>query len=151
MKKVLLFLLFFFFIFINTFAIDFDNLAKWNYEITKDAEDNYIVNLSVDIQDGWYIYAINVADGGPLPLFLSFQDSDNIKIIKDFSEITKAKKKYDDVFEMEVLYYQNNASFSASFSVENLSEVVLIIDGQACYIKDGTCVQVYEEIKIKLK
>lgn len=141
------------FSFVTIFANNTNNsdFAEWTYILSTTDDGNFEITLSVDIDENWYIYGMNIIEGGPLPLYIGFKENDNIKIIDEFTENHAPEEKFDKVFNMSITAYEESVEFSAI--IENNSKghiVTLIIDGQACYTKDGRCVQVYEEIEVEL-
>lgn len=132
-------------------AISFAQEASitWQVEQTRDADGSYILNITADISHDWYMYGMNMDEGGPLPLYLSFEDSDEKTTSVKFEEITKAKTMYDDVFEMDVMSYTDKVHIKCIFVPKTeVKSLDLIIDGQACNKKDGSCIQVYDSIPI---
>ncbi len=149
MKMKLLFLVLISLILIPVFANN-DNVSEWSYELRNMGGDKYAIVVSAKISEGWYIYGMNIPDDeGPLPLFIGFSELENIEIIEDFYEKEKPSELFDLVFNMTVTYYDNDSNFKSVVRTENPDGNTLIIDGQACYKKDGACVQVYKEIKIQ--
>ncbi len=126
---------------------------KWdvNYSIEKNNEHKLIV--SGEIAENWYVYGMNIPEGGPLPLYLSVENSDEIIESIKFTEISKPKTMYDNVFEMNISSYYPKIEILCKFNlkVETIDTINLIIDGQACNKKDGRCIQIYETIPINLK
>lgn len=128
-----------------------DKISEWSYELHDRGGDKYEIVVKAKISEDWYIYGMNIpGDEGPLPLFIGFDESESIEILEDFYEKEKPSELFDAVFNMKVTYYDSKSSFKSVIRTENLDEKTLIIDGQACYKRDGTCVQVYEEIQVKL-
>lgn len=123
--------------------------VQWQIEQSRDSDGSYVLDITADISHDWYMYGMNMEEGGPLPLYLSFDDSDNLTISNLFKEVSKSKTMYDDIFEMDVMSYTDKVHIRCVFvpktDVKNLD---LIVDGQACNKKDGSCVQVYESIPV---
>ena len=94
---------------------------------------------------------MNISDGGPLPLYLSFEDAENIVSAAEFTEISKPKEMYDEVFEMKTSSYSGKVEIKCKFvPKKEVKNINLIIDGQACNKSNGSCVQVYETIPIEI-
>ena len=94
---------------------------------------------------------MNMDEGGPLPLFISFEDAENKIITSEFTEISIANKMYDEVFGMDVNSYTKKVEIKCMFVPKRGTEkITLIIDGQACNKKDGSCIQVYETIPLEI-
>ena len=122
--------------------------TKWFYSINRADDGSFILNLKAEIPDIYYMYGMNIKEG-PLPLEFSFENAENFLIEYNFSEITVPKKVFDDVFGVEVSTYHGLAEFQCKFiPKENISSLNLIIDGQVCNKKDGSCFPLRKEIKV---
>ncbi len=135
----------------NFLFADNNEIAAWSYEVKKKSDDKFEIILNADISEKWYIYGINIEEGGPLPLNFYFEDSKNIRFLKEFIETETPQKLYDEIFKMNVPYYDKSVSFKAVVQIRNTQNNTLIIDGQACYMVDNSCVRVYQEIPIEFK
>lgn len=136
---------------INFAFADNDNIVSWNVECVETENNIFEIRLNAKISENWYIYGMNIGDDGPLPLFIGFQETEGLNIIKEFDENEKPKEVFDNIFNMNVSYYEKTANFSSKIKSDGSSDyIMLIIDGQACYTKDGSCIQVYDKIKINL-
>ncbi len=135
----------------NLAFADTDNIVKWNVECIETDNNTYEIKLHGKISENWYIYGMHLGDDGPLPLYIGFQEFPGLNVVKEFDENEKPKEIFDNIFNMNVSYYEKQAGFSSKIKTEGGGEyLILIIDGQACYTKDGSCIQVYDEIKINL-
>ncbi len=126
-------------------------VIDWKIDQSRADSGSHILKISAKIPHDWYIYGMNMEEGGPLPLFLSFEDVDNTVNSAVFKEISKPKQMFDEVFDMNVNTYMEYVEIECEFVPKgDLSDINLIIDGQACNKKDGSCVQVYKLIKIEI-
>lgn len=148
--KELLTILLSLFIIGNLFSQDAEP-AKWSYEIENKTEGNIEITLIADIESNWYIYAMNLPDGGPLPLFIAFDESDKLEFEEEFNSVKEAKELFDEVFKMNVAYYEGKTVFKAVIKETTNENLKLIIDGQACYKVDGSCIQIFEEMILTIK
>ncbi len=124
---------------------------EWKIDQSREATGSHSLIISAEIPNTWYIYGMNMDEGGPLPLHLSFEDSKNLLHVVEFKEISKPKEMYDDVFKMNVNSYMEKVEIKCVFVPKSdVTKINLIIDGQACNKKDGSCVQVYENIEIEI-
>lgn len=148
MKKTLL-LSFLLVLSISIFAQE--SIVNWKVDQSREETGSHILKISAEIPHDWYIYGMNMEEGGPLPLYLSFEDSENLVNSVEFKEISKPKQMFDDIFGMNVNTYMEYVEIKCIFVPKsNVSTINLIIDGQACNKKDGSCVQVYQTIEIEI-
>ena len=128
-----------------------ESLLSWDFEQSRQDNGSYVLTIKADIPTDWYIYGMNMDEGGPLPLYLGFEDADNLINSFEFTEIKKAKTMYDDVFGMNLMSYSDKVEIKCVYVPKPDTESIsLIIDGQACNKKDGSCMQVYESIPIEI-
>jgi thiol:disulfide interchange protein DsbD len=129
--------------------------AKWTCKLsTQDIKQGDLIEFIFKIQlnDTWHLYS-NVQNYkiGPLPTTFEFEPSGSYKLVGDVVAIG-AKKKYDDVFEVDVNYFENTAEFRQK--VKLLSKNPLIKGSytfQVCTTVDGKCILGDDEFEFKIK
>ena len=148
MKKIVLLLMFSFMV---LFAIGQEKPVTWQIEILDNSDG---LKIYADINPEWYIYGMNIEEGGPLPLILSFETFDQNLELEDvrFEEVKLGKKIYDEVFGMDVIVYTDKIEILCTFSPKtNVKNFYLLIDGQACNKKNGSCQPFFEKILVNLE
>lgn len=111
MKKLLFILTF---LFVGFFALaQMIEPVKWEVELKPlQGENQYEVVATAQIDQGFKLYGVNMAEGGPVKTTFNFEDMDNCKIIGKANEITPSKKTMDKMFDMEVAYFKEKAVIS---------------------------------------
>ena len=129
--------------------------AKWTCKLSKqDIKQGDVVELIFKIQldHTWHLYS-NVQNykAGPLPAVFEFEPSGSYKLVGDVMAID-VKKKYDDVFEVDVNYFENTAEFRQKIKILSKNPV---IEGsytyQVCTTVDGKCILGDDEFEFKIK
>jgi DsbC/DsbD-like thiol-disulfide interchange protein len=92
--------------------------VKWSYAAKKVSATEAVVYLKASIQNGWHIYSQTVKDGGPIKTSFTFTPS------KDYAPIGKALEpkpisKYEDVFKMNVGYFEKEVVFSQKVKLKS--------------------------------
>ena len=87
------------------------NPVKWSVASKKLNSKEAVVFIKATIQSGWHIYAQNVPDGGPFSTTFAFKNSKDFSLNGKPVENVKAKSKYEDVFKMNVPYFNNEVIF----------------------------------------
>lgn len=129
-----------------------ENPVTWNINQSRSDDGSYNLHINADIQNSWYVYGMNLDEGGPMPLKFDINDKDNIIDSLDFKEVTQAITVYDDVFTMNVSSYQGKSEFLVNYVPKTeINSLTLIIDGQACNTENGLCTLIYEEIPITIQ
>lgn len=109
MKKILLLLA----VVTSTYAAAFSQIAApvtWSYAAKKVNKNEAVLYIKAKIDNSWHIYSQNVKDGGPVKTTFKFLPS------KDFSTVGKTLEpksivKYEDVFKMNVNYFEDQVVF----------------------------------------
>ena len=107
----------------------------------------FIFNASID--KGYHLYSLTIPEDGPLPTVFTFEDSDNYKLEGDVIEAIVPIEEYDDVFEMDIKFFENKASFKQIIKLENDNTNIPIIAEIAYMVcNEVGCVALYEDIEI---
>lgn len=125
--------------------------VQWDHSISKISDTEYELNFTATIEDGWYMYSQEEADGlGPLPTYFEYKNQEgNYKLVGKTLE-PDVKPKYDKIFELDVKKFQNKASFKQKVTLIN-SELKVIeakVDFQAC--DDGKCIMLENTFNFSL-
>ena len=115
--------------------------VKWNGKIEKISDTEYNLIYEATIEDHWHLYSQNLPEGGAIPT--EFIYNENV-VSKDFELIGKATEsesttKFDKVFEMEMTYFDYEATFTQKIKVLNpeLTTIEVEVSYQAC--DDAKC------------
>ncbi len=87
--------------------------VKWKFSLNENSE----VVLDAVVDQGWYIYDMNLPEGGPESTSFHFEKVAGAELVGKITPAAKAASKYDDMFEMELRYYKNSARFTQKFKV----------------------------------
>src|SRR6476660_9942665 len=109
MKKITLILGLVLFSTIGAFA-QLENPVTWSYAAKKISNTEAVVYLKATIEDDWHIYSQNIKAGGPNKTAFCFASSKDYSLIGKPSE-PKPITKYEKVFKMDVLYFENEVVF----------------------------------------
>lgn len=116
--------------------------VKFKYSTVKIDETHINLVFTATIDKDWHLYSQYMEFGGPKPLYFSFEESENYKIIDSVTESPVPQIEYDDVFEINTQYFSGSAVFTQK--IETLTKEGFVIkgyiDGQACI--EGSCIPV---------
>ena len=109
MKKQLLFLI--------TFVGSMNALAqgpvRWEFEYVPEVDSGKVL-LSAHIEEGWHLYGLVLEnDLGPLPTVIRFDEE---AVNWGGMVVPKPIEKYDDMFLMNVAYYETGVTFMRKFA-----------------------------------
>lgn len=122
MKRISLILTLVFFTTMGAFA-QLENPVTWSYVAKKINKTEAMVYLKATIDGDWHIYSQNLKPGGPNKTIIGFKPS------KDFSLVGKTIepqpiKKFEKVFNMDVLYFENQVIFSQKIKLNKAATTV---------------------------
>ena len=120
MKKIL----FAFLITTITFFVATDATAqilkpvKWQFGAKKLNDQEAVVFMKATMNSGWHIYSQHLEDGGPIPTSFAFEPATGYTVVGQPAE-PKPLVKYEEVFEMEVSYFENEVVFQQKVKLSN--------------------------------
>lgn len=92
--------------------------TKWSSEIVELEDGSAKVVISVEIEENWHLYGLDVAEGGPVPT--SFTVTPEGALRSPFAPKDPPIETFDQVFEMEVTYFEDHAVFEATIDKESV-------------------------------
>ncbi len=95
--------------------------VQWSFEVEKTSSSEYILIYKAEITDGWNIYSQHLDDGGPVATAFTIEDKQGVEVLGEIIEPSKAKKSYDELFEMDVVKFGGNAEFRQKISTSKSS------------------------------
>jgi thiol:disulfide interchange protein DsbD len=101
---------------LQTFA-QIQEPVKWSYTIEDNGTENPTLVIKAKIDDHWHVYSQFVGEGGPLPTTFKFTPNASFKLVKGVLEIPKPITINDEVFEMQVSYFEHSATFKQKIKV----------------------------------
>lgn len=123
----------------NNFGGQVETPATWSFSTEKIGDNLYNLVFTAEVKDGWYIYSTEIAEGGPMPTAIEFDQTDKYQVVGTPVEATKPKSKYDEVFEMNVGAHYNQAIIKQRVKLLQPGKIDItgLVSYQGC--KDGTC------------
>lgn len=87
------------------------NPVHWQFNAKKISDKTYEVHITASIDEPWSIYSQSTPEGGPLPTAIQFAKNPLVTQSGKIKEVGSLKKKFEDVFDVDVLYYKNKVDF----------------------------------------
>lgn len=138
MKKGILVLLFILSFFSGKLLADGPVSWKMSIEDKGNGEIELVANATISA--GWHLYDTQIPDGGPFPTSISIDEIKGAVAVGTFHAVnSKLHKDFDKVFEMEIGYFEKNATFVQRFKVADKSKFVLKGDIRAQACNDREC------------
>jgi thiol:disulfide interchange protein DsbD len=124
--------------------------VKWT--ITTEKKGNTIdLFFTAAIDDGFHLYSLEVPEDGPLPTAFFFEESADYTLGGKIREVTPTIEEYDDVFEMNINFFEKEAVFKQRIEISSDKDIVPIV-GEIAYMvcNEVGCVALYEDLEMNL-
>lgn len=112
----------------------------WSTELIHISDSQIEVKFNAQIAENWHLYGIDLPKNGPVPTKFIFE-VDSLKYSLDgVTEQSKPIIDYDPIFEMDLSFFKNQASFSQRINIlePSIASISLEINYQAC--NDQVCI-----------
>ncbi|MBT8189895.1 MAG: hypothetical protein KJO29_05660 [Bacteroidia bacterium] len=83
--------------------------VNWTFSYNEDEKE---LVFEAEMQSNWVIYSQHTDPDGPVPTYFELEDSEDFKSNAEVEELSIPEKKMDDLFGVEVIKFNNTASFS---------------------------------------
>ena len=96
--------------------------VEWDVSVEKQKDTEYKVVIDAVIEAGWHLYSqeqFGAEDEGPIRTEISFNDSATTYTLLGVTEEPKIDPTYDQVFEMNVVYFEDDVRFEQVINVIN--------------------------------
>ena len=103
--------------------------------------DTVILSVTFNVSDNWMVYDSIIGDGGPIPLTFNLRTLSNLSLIKIIKP-AHLYKKYDDIFEVDMLYFKENVTYQFIFIKTNSAEAYSFLGSfeyMCCNLTSGVC------------
>jgi thiol:disulfide interchange protein DsbD len=127
------------------------NPVSWEFSVEKTDANHAELIMHASIENHWHLYAINLDEGGPMPLYFEFDESDNYDRVGDIQESPAPVESFDEVFGVDVKYQEEKATYSQKIKILSTEPFTItgFIEGQACF-EDGQCVLVSKDFNFEV-
>ncbi len=121
--------------------------VKWTYAIENVNGNQFELVFNAAIDKGFHLYSLSIPEDGPLPTEFSFETSTAYSIDGKMTEGNNGIKAMDEIFKMEITYFEEKASFRQKI-VSN--EKQFTVAGEIAYMvcNDQGCVALYHDFSI---
>lgn len=114
-------------------AQDMPKPVDWAFQAEMVSDSTYNLTFTATIDKGWYLYAQNLEEGGPIPTTIAFDSTDGLRLVGETAESGTAVEGMDELFQMNVKKFKTQAVFTQKVIIAESTEVV------SGYIEFMTC------------
>lgn len=140
MKRILSFLIIL--LVANTAFSQILDPVEWDVSIEKQKGTEYNIIINASIDSGWHLYSqqqFGAEDEGPIRTEIYFNDSPTTYTLIGTTEEPKVAPIYDQVFEMNVVYFADEAKFVQAINVVNPEGLKINVEVSYSVCDDTQC------------
>lgn len=90
---------------------------KWRMTVKMTSQTEGVVTLRAVLDAGWHLYGTSLPKGGPKPTAVDFSASQGVKFTSDLKPDRAAAKHHDDMFGLDLSWWDANVTFTRSFKL----------------------------------
>lgn len=123
--------------------------VSWEIKSKKINDSEIEVAFDATIDEGYHLYSLTIPEDGPLPTVFTFEENNDLKVVGSITEAITPIEEFDDVFEMNIKFFEDEASFKQLFTINDKINSIPIV-GEIAYMvcNETGCVALYEDIEI---
>jgi hypothetical protein len=121
----------------------------WHFDAAPVVANEAVLSFSARVAPGWHLYSQHLKEGGPIATRFRFQPGDDYILSGTTLEKGTAQKFYDDIYEMDIIWYSGDVTFSQSI---RLLKPVTTIKGTVEYMTCNleTCIPAERAFSIEV-
>lgn len=127
------------------------NPVKWTYSVKQLSSNEAELIFKAKIEPKWHLYSQFFEDGGPLKMTFSFEETKDYKRLGKVVEVSKPKTEHDEIFDIDVKYFENQATLKQKIKIISTKDFVVKgeFDYQVCYV--DKCIPFTPEFEFSVK
>jgi thiol:disulfide interchange protein len=111
--------------FITASFAQINNPVKWTMESKQVSADEFDLIYSATIEEGWTVYSQYLeSDDGPVATSFTYDEGTHFELVGKSKESDNRVKKYDKVFEMDLIKFFNSAVLTQRVKINDFSKPI---------------------------
>lgn len=107
--------------------------VQWSYTVEELGDMKYKLIFDATIDDGWYLYSSTIAEDGPIPTSVNFDESESLGEIGALEESgVETKDGYDEMFDMDIKKFGHGATFTQVVSAKAAGTITGYLEYMTC-------------------
>ena len=109
--------------------------------------------MEFTVDSNWIVYDSIAGDNGPIPLSFQMLNAKGVPVNFEIKK-PKIKKKFDDLFMMDIYYFEDHASyqFIVPSAIKTGSILTMEVEYMCCNLSTGVCMPPTNQLlKIELQ
>lgn len=112
--------------------------VKWKFESKQNGKEAQLI-FKATIDEHWHLYDTYLPEGGPVPTSIHYADSIQFEFAGELRKIPQPIDTYDKTFEMELRYFNNQATFIQPIKLKSDKPVEIKGHVEFMCCNDETC------------
>lgn len=128
-----------------------EDIVRWTNSVEQTGDDSYRITLTASVSEGWHMYDLGPYDDmGPNATVITFTPGEGVTLEGGVQQLDKPYRYFDDLFNMEIGYFEHTARFAQDVKVAGSGgSVKVYLEWMAC--NDGSCLPLDDmELTIRL-
>lgn len=96
-----------------------NDAIRWSHQLENQGADMYTLVFTAKLKPNWHLYGTQIPPNGPQPTALLMDELAGAELIGELTPMRKAIEKYDEIFEMNISYYEGEIRFRQTFRVND--------------------------------
>jgi len=113
---------------------------SWTFKLVDKGNSEVELQCDVLINQGWHVYDTEIPAGGPVPTNITIEEIKGATPVGKFKAVNSdLHKEFDKIFDMQIGYYENKATFVQKLKITDKAAFVLKGDVRAQACDDREC------------
>ena len=114
--------------------------ASWTHEVKPTSTENvYEIIFTAKIDSPWHMYDLGPYEGGPNPTEFTFTEIPGVALVGKIVQKSQPKRIHDEIFGMEIGYFEKQAAFGQQVKVTAEKPVTLEVSVSFQLCDDQSC------------
>ena len=107
--------------------------VSWDAKLEKQNDSIYKLVVKASIEKTWHLYSQHLGDEGPIPTTFTFEEAPQQYLLSGEMEEPDVPSIFDEVFEMEIKFFEDEAVFTQMIKVLDENAVIKFeVEFMAC-------------------
>ena len=123
--------------------------VQWTSSVKSLGDSQYEITFKALVEQDWHIYDMGPYEvGGPMATTFTYEDLACAELVGDVKVSKEAVRQFNDVYEMEIGYYEGEVIFTQLVKAESAATLNVMVDWMAC--NESNCVTGSNDFEVKV-
>ncbi len=139
---------------LTSFSVCAQDAVKWSASVKMNSKTEGTITITGNIEKGWHVYGFNQNPDGPVSTEVKISAPTSVKFKDKLTFAPKPVSVMDDMFGVNVDYWENKVTFSRKFKINKGVKTAPVVTFSITYMacNDSNCQPPKtEDIKVTLQ